>query len=296
MQKTKPKWSRQARNNVLLLLPVIILILTLSLYPLLRGVYLGFTGYKVGKGIHFNGLDNYVYLTQSGYFWPSLGRQAYITLGSMAITYICGLLLALALNSDIPFRRFFRVLIIVPWAIPPLVKVAIWENVFSSNTGWLNYLLKTFGLIDQYQVWIGDPNRAIYCVMVMIAWGCIPYLTLMTLSTLQSIPGEYYEAARIDGSSPFQELICITLPHLKQVMIVTSSFLFIWIAGDFTSQFQLTGGGPGSSTLTLIVEAYRQGFERGNFGLACSYGNLMTCFMGAFMIIYLKLVNRKEAA
>lgn len=285
--------SRNARNSLLLLIPALIVVFAVSLYPLLRGIFLGFTNYKTGKAIKFNGLENYVYLTKSGYFWPSLWRQFLITFGSMLITYAIGLPLALALNSDIPMKRLFRILIVVPWATPPLVKIAAWENMYSSSNGWINAILRWLGLINKDILWLGEPRYARICVMIMIAWGCIPYLTLMSLATLQGVPLEHYEAAKIDGATPIQEFFYVTLPHLKQILVVSSSFLFIWIANDFTSQYTLTGGGPGSSTLTLIVEAYRQGFERGKFGLACAYGNLMICFMSAFLIVYLTLINRK---
>lgn len=295
MQRPLPRFGRTQRNNFFLLLPITVLILSFSLYPILRGIYLGFTNYKVGRAITFTGLRNYEYLSASGYFWSSLGRQAFITFGSMALTYVVGITLALILNSDIPFRRFFRLLSIIPWAVPPIVKVAAWENMFSTNTGWLNNILMSIGAIDKYIGWTGDKTRAIYCVMVMIAWGCIPYLTLSLLAALQGISSDYYEAARIDGAGPLAEFWHITVPMLKPVLVVTSSFLFIWIANDFTSMYLLTEGGPGSATLTLIVEAYRQGFERGDYGLACAYGNLMMCFTGAFLIIYLGVINRKGA-
>lgn len=296
MQRRLQRISRSKKNNFFLLLPISVLILTLSLYPILRGIYLGFTNYRIGRSAIFTGFDNYIYLSGSGYFWSSLGRQAFITFGSMVMTYIIGITLALILNSDIPFKRFFRILAIVPWAVPPIVKVAIWENMFSTNTGWINHLLMSFGMIDKYIGWVGDKNKAIYCVMVMITWGCVPYLALTILSALQNISKDYYEAASIDGATSFQQFLNITIPMLKPVLVVTSSFLFIWIANDFTSQYLLTNGGPGSATLTLSVEAYRQGFERGYYGIACAYGNLTMAFMGAFLVLYLRAIRNKGDA
>lgn len=286
--------TREKRNAFFLLLPVGALILSLSLYPVLRGIYLGFTDYKIGKPIHFNGLENYVYLSTSGYFWPSLINQIKITFGAMLLTYLVAVPLALVLNSDIPFRSFFRTLVILPWAIPPVVKIVIWKNIYSTTNGWLNYLLKQMGFIDRYIGWTGDKNLAIYTIIVMIAWGCIPYLTLSLLATLQGIPKDNYEAARIDGARAMDEFWYVTVPYLQRILVVTSSFLFIWIFNDFTSQFLLTEGGPGSATLTMNVEGYRQGFQQGNFGLALSYGNLSMVFMCVCLVIYLKALYKQK--
>jgi len=267
--------------------------LSFSLYPVLRGIYLGFTNYKVGKDINFNFLANYIYLSDGGYFWVSLINQAKITALALLLTYAVALPLALTLNSEIPFRSFFRTIMILPWAIPPVVKVFIWKGMYSKTTGWLNYFLAELGIIERYIGWVGDKNFALYAVVIMIAWGCIPYLTMAFLSTLQGIPQDNYEAARIDGANIFHEFRFITIPYLTRIITVTSSFLFIWIANDFTSQYLLTEGGPGSATLTMGVEAYRQGFQQGNFGLALSYGNLTMMFMGVFLILYLRVMFKK---
>ena len=261
----------------------------------MRGIYLGFTNYKVGKPIQFNFLDNYYYLSSSGYFWPTLLNQLKIVAGGMIVTFAISVPLALILNSDIPFRTFFRTLIIVPWAIPPVVKIIIWRNMYSTTNGWLNYIFKSLHIIQKNIGWIGDKNFAIYAVIFMIAWGCIPYLTLSILATLQGIPKDNYEAARIDGAQWHDELRYVTFPYLQRILVVTSSFLFIWISNDFTSQFLLTEGGPGSATLTMNVEGYRQGFQQGNFGLALSYGNLSMLFMCAVLVIYIRaFMSKKE--
>lgn len=293
--RQKHTLKRDQRNTLFLLLPVGILILSLSLYPVLRGITLGFSNYKVGKPIAFNGLENYRYLSSSGYFWPSLLNQLKIVAGSMIIVYLIGFPLALILNSRIPFRTFFRTVIILPWAIPPVVKIIIWKNMFATTNGWLNHILKSIHVIEKNIGWIGDKNYAIFAVMIMVAWGCIPYLTLSLLSTLQNIPKDHYEAARIDGAQWYEEILYVTIPHLKRILVVTSSFLFIWISNDFTSQYLLTEGGPGSATLTMNVEAFRQGFQQGNFGLALSYGNLSMVLMCAVLVVYLKaFMGKKE--
>jgi multiple sugar transport system permease protein len=114
------------------------------------------------------------------------------------------------------------------------------------------------------------------------------------LAAMQSIPEENYEAAEMDGAAGPQQFWYITLPYLRNISMVTVSLLFMWTANDFSSQYLLTGGGPGSSSLTMAVEAYYQGFRSGNFGMAAAYGNVMILFCGVFLFFYIRALRQKE--
>ena len=241
----------------------------------------------------FNGFNNYIELIKSGYFIVSLKNQLVITFGSLALTYFLSLILALILHSKIPFRQLWRTLIILPWVVSPIVKIYVWASILDVDSGHLNYILKSLGLIKNYIGWYTDSCRAAFSIILMITWGCIPFTTLALLAGLQTIPIDNYESASIDGASIIGKFRFITMPHLSKVTMVATSLLFIWIANDFPSQYLLTGGGPGAATLTMVSEAYRQGFRNGNFGYANAYGNSMIVIMLIILFIYNRGVSKK---
>lgn len=281
-------------EKILFLLPVGILIAVLSVFPVIRGIYLGFTSYRVGRGSEFNGLENYIGLYNSGYLVTTFKNLGHMIIVSVIVIYFVGLLLALLLNSKIPFRPLWRTLLIIPWAVPPVAKISMWKNLFNPVSGHLNYYLMKLGIIDLPVSWLSDPKVTIYTVITILIWGCIPFLTLSLLASLQQIPKEIEEAAALDGASPFQTLKYITLPYLNRATVISMSLIVIWIMNDFTTQFVLTNGGPGSATLTPIVEAYRQGFKYGNFGYSSAYGNMMILFASVFLFIYIRTMNARD--
>ena len=292
--KTRLSLNRDMRDKLILVLPVVILILAMSVYPVIRGIILGFCRYKVGKKVRFNGLENYAGIYDTGYLGITFKNIAFMMLVSVIFIYLIGLILALLLNSKVPFRPLWRTLLIIAWAVPPVAKVSMWKTIFDPVRGYLNYFLKEAGVITENISWISDPRFAVYTVICCLVWGCIPFLTLSLLSTLQQIPADITEAAILDGATPIQHFRYITLPYLNQTTGICMSLIFVWIMNDFTSQNVLTGGGPGSSTLTPIVEAYRQGFKYGNFGFASAYGNMMIVCVSVLVYLYMRFINARD--
>lgn len=285
--------KRQTKKSLQLLLPSLICIGVLSLFPIIRGVYIGFTDYQIGKEIHFSGIENYRTIFENGYLKIALRNTLFIVVVSLIVTYALSMVIALLLNSDIPFRKLWRVLLIIPWAVPPVAKVGVWEKIFSINSGQLNYLLQKLNLIDQKIGWISDERYAIFSVITIIVWGCIPFTAMSFLAAMQAIPDESYEAAQLDGANSFDKFRYIVLPELKDVSMVTVSLLFMWITTDFSSQYLLTKGGPGSATLTISVQSYLEAFKYGNFGISTAYGNVMLLICAAFLLFYLRMIGRK---
>lgn len=295
MKRKKGYFSKAKRERLLLLLPVTVLIGALSVYPVLRGIWLGFTSYKVGRDADFNGLGNYVGIYNSGFLGTTFKNIAFMMVVSVVIIYLLSMTLALLLNSKIPLRPLWRTLLIIPWAVPPVAKISMWKAIFDPLRGYANAILLRLGWIDSSISWLSDTHYAIWTVICVLVWGCIPFLTLSLLSTLQQIPSDIQEAAALDGASRWQMFRFITLPYLSQTTSICMSLIFVWIMNDFTSQFLMTGGGPGSATLTPIVEAYRQGFKYGNFGYASAYGNMMILCVSVVVFFYIRAVNKKDA-
>lgn len=282
-------------KNVLLILPVVVLLGTLSVYPVLRGIWLGFTGYKVGRPAEFNGLDNYIGIYNSGYLGAAFKNIGFMLLVSVIAVYLIGMVLALLLNSRIPLRPLWRTLLIIPWAVPPVAKIAMWKIIFNPVNGYLNSFLLKLHIIDAPVAWAADKHYAVWIVICVLVWGCIPFLTLSLLSTLQQIPTDIEEAAALDGAGKFQMFRYITLPYLSQTTSICMSLIIVWMMNDFSSQYLLTNGGPGAATLTPSVEAYRQGFGYGNFGYASAYGNMMIICVSVVVFFYIRTINKKDA-
>ena len=293
MKKTQ-SLSKSKRQKILLIIPVLILILALSVYPVTRGIILGFCRYKVGKKIKFNGFDNYVGIYDTGFLFKAFKNIGIMMAFSIVIIYILGLVLALLLNSKVPFRPLWRTLLIIAWAVPPLAKVSMFKSIFDNFNGFVNYFLTKLGLIDHNILWTGEPKLAFVPIITCLVWGCIPFLTLSLLSSLQQIPNDINEASLLDGASPLQHFWYITRPYLNQTTGICMSLIFVWIMNDFSTQSALTEGGPGASTLTPILEAYRQGFKYGNFGFASAYGNLMILCISFIVYFYLRMVNKRD--
>ena len=290
----RPWLNRSTKKKIVLLLPVLVLILVLSVYPVIRGIILGFCRYKVGKKIRFNGFDNYIGIYETGFLGTSFRNIGAMMLVSVIFIYILGLVLALLLNSNIPLRPLWRTLLIIAWAVPPVAKCAMWNEIFDPIRGYMNYFLKWLGVIETNISWTGDARYASIPLIVCFIWGCVPFLTLSLLSTLQQIPSDITEAALLDGATPFQHFRYITLPYLNQTTGICMSLIFVWIMNDYPTQSVLTGGGPGTATLTPILEAYKQGFKYGNFGFASAYGNMMIVAIGFIVFLYLKFINAND--
>lgn len=293
-EKKKGKLSRNKRKKLLLFVPTGIMILVLSLYPTLRGIYLGFTNYRVGRPIEFNGIDNYVGIYNSGYLGIIFKNIGLMLLVSVIAIYVISLALALLLNSEIPFRGLWRALLIIPWAVPPIAKISMWKAIFNPICGYLNAYLLKLHLIDQAVNWTTDINFAKYTVITVFIWGCVPFTALSLLATLQQVPTDIHEAAVLDGANSIKYFRYIVLPYLNQTTAITMSLVVVWIMNDFSSQYLLTKGGPGSATLTPMVEAYRQGFTYGNFGFASAYGNTMIVCVSVLIFIYIKSMNARD--
>ncbi len=294
--KAKPRFSigRQTRQMLMLLTPALVLIGGLSVFPVVRGILMGFTNYRIGMPTKFNGFDNYIKIANNGYLWVAFKNTLLMVIFGLALTYVISIVLSLLLNSDIPFRKFWRILLIIPWAVPPVAKVGVWKNIFNTNNGMLNYILKELGAIEKYIPWLAMEQFALGAIITVVIWGCIPFTTMSFLAAMQGIPSENYEAAQLDGANPLHCFFYITLPYLRDISMVTVSLLFMWIANDFTSAYLLTGGGPGSATLTIPVESYFQGFKYGNFGLATAYGNVMVVFCSVVLYFYIRMISEKE--
>jgi len=170
-------------------------------------------------------------------------------------------------------RGLLLAVVLIPWAVPPVVSGTTWGLVIHADIGTLNGVLYSLGLIDSYQVWLGDPTGALNVVIVATAWRFIPLMTLLLLAGLQHLDRSTYEAASVDGANEFTKFLHITLPGMRPILLTVSLLAVIWSTKVFDEIWVLTGGGPAYGTTVMNVWVYQQAFEflRFGYGSALAY-------------------------
>ena len=283
----------------LLLAPAVAAVLTLSIYPLFRGIYLSFVNYNLvrPKDSIFNtfaGLENYKNIFANKIFLQSIGNTVKWTLVNLVIQLVAAMLLALALNMKLKGRSVYRTLILVPWAVPHAIAAMTFTFLYNANVGIINILAVKLGAITESISWLGNIGSAFWCVVLVAIWKGIPFQMIFILSALQGIPGDVYESAEIDGASRFQCFWRITLPIIKEPLAIATILNLIGIVSCFNTIWLMTGGGPLYSTEILYTFAYREAFINHNFGTAAAASVILFIFMAVFSGIYLRMVSEKE--
>lgn len=291
---SKPHGRGRAGGQLKLLLPALIPVILLSLIPLLRGMYLGFTDYRLGDPIRFNGLENYARMMRDVYFWKSFQVGFIWTIVVTAGQVLLGMGLALLLNRKMRFTSIYSALMLVPWAMPPIIRGIVWRQVYDPDTGILNAVLLRMGILDQSVNWLSSFEYVIPAVILAGVWGEIPKAAVFLLAGLQSIPHDLYEAARIDGAGTWKEFSRITLPMLAPVMAAVVSLSFMWNFNTFGIVWILTQGGPGGLTRLPMLAAYEEAFRYGYVGYAAAIGNVMVLIISIVLFGYLR-VQLKES-
>jgi ABC-type sugar transport system permease subunit len=243
----------------------------------------------------FVGLDNYAYLLSSSEFWDSLTISAIFTVACVSLHMILGMGIALMLNRVVFARALVRVGFLAPWIVAPSIGAIIWVWLLEPQFGVVNYMLSSVGLIDRYQAWLGQGNLALLSVIIVDVWRGTPFVMLLILAGLQGIPKDQYEAAQIDGATPFQQFRFITLPNLRYLLVVASTLDIIYTVRHFDIIAVMTGGGPIGATEVLPVLIYNTAFTQNNFGRASAIGIMLLGIILIFSVFYLRATNPGKA-
>ena len=277
------------RETILLLIPAMVPILLLSVAPLARGIYLGFTDSQAGFNVHthFIGIDNFSRLLHDDLFVNSF-KIGLIWAGSVTFVQFClALGLALLLSQPLRFRWLARSLALVPWAMPPVVVGIMWKLVFQPQAGVLNELLYRGHLPGSNIDWLSDFTWALPAVIVVGVWAGMPQTTIALLAGVQSIRDDLHEAAAVDGATALRRFWTITLPQLRPVIVAITTLDLIWNFNSFGLIYVLTLGGPGHSTELPMLFAYNEAFKYGEFGYAAALGDAMVVVIACILVFNL---------
>ncbi|MEU5978790.1 sugar ABC transporter permease [Streptomyces sp. NPDC047315] len=292
-----------------MVLPVVIVLGVLIGYPLGRGIYLSFTDaneanigrtigdFEVPSSYSFVGLDNYwnILSGKEGSFYPRLTWTVLWTLSCVLLHYGIGLGLALLLNRRMRGRSLYRVLLVLPWAVPAFVAAFAWKLMYNTDNGVFNALLGKVGVapVD----WLGDPFVQKLSVIAVNTWLGVPFMMVAILGGLQSIPRELHEAAEMDGASPWQRFVHVTLPGLKPVSTTVVLLGTIWTFNMFPIIYLVIGQAGGTESEILVTYAYRLAFQGvRDYAGSAAYGIVILSLLLVFSVFYRGMLNRQEAA
>lgn len=281
----------------LLLLPAALAMAAVVFVPLGRGVATSFTDlnqYSLGAPgaparAQFVGLRNYRTILGSAEFWSVFRQTVVWTIVNVAGHLALGLGLALMLHRPFPGRGVYRVLLLVPWAVPTYISACAWRWLFNDPYGLFNRVLVALG--GHGIPWLSQETWAMVAVLLTNIWLGFPFMMVVLLGGLQAIPEELYEAARVDGAGRLQQFRAVTWPGLKPVALMAVLLGAIWTFNMFNVIYLVTQGGPYHTTEILATFAYLQAFDRWEFGLATAYGVIILAILLVFSAAYLRALR-----
>jgi multiple sugar transport system permease protein len=279
--------------GMLLIAPTILIFCAVIVYPLVTAIYLSlFSIYTPTLEGHWVGLGNFRDMLGSAEFWSALWTNIIWTLGTLTLQLLFGICAALLLNQNIWFRSLARSLILFPYFVSTVVAVLVWRWMFNDVYGILNHALLAAHIVGMPVDWLGRMPNAMASVILIGAWKYFPFVVIAVLARLQTIPSQLYEAATIDGAGVWGRFCDVTLPQLRDVLVVIVLLRTIWDFKEFDLIYLLTGGGPVTSTQTLPILVYKQAFGLNAMGTASTYAIGMLLVLLTFMVFYLGRVGR----
>jgi len=275
----KPKnirYNLRRPGPLVLLVPTLASIGAVSIYPVLLGLWLSFRDTTLSSPTDtFIGLDNYLQLFSDSQFWNAWIHTIQFTTASTLLETSIGLMIALVLSERFRGRGIVRAAMLVPWAIPTVVTSKMFGWLFDGQNGIVNYLLRSLGLIQHNVDWYGSPDFALATIVVADVWKTTPFMALLLLAGLQTIPDSLAEASVIDGANAWQHFWHIRLPLLTPTLLIASMFRALDAFRIFDLVYVLTGGGPADSTEVLSTLTYKHLFSALQFG----YGSALSTIM-----------------
>lgn len=292
-------WSRllgkDAALGYALVTPLLLVIVGLLAYPIISALLLSFQDRMLGSPGRFIGLENYAELLFSDRrFRTVVSNSVIFTVISVAGKLLIGMGMAVLLNQRIAARAMFRGWLLLPWVAPTFVTALTWRWMFDGTSGVINYILMVFGVITSPIAWLGSGATALLAVITTNIWRGFPFFGVSLLAGMQAIPAELYEAADVDGASPWQKFWHITLPGVRTVLVVTTMLSTIWTFNDFQIVWIMTGGGPAYATHLFATYSYKVGFTGSRLGYAVAVSTILAPLLIVMILALSPLIMRGE--
>ncbi|MCG8422490.1 MAG: sugar ABC transporter permease [Proteobacteria bacterium] len=295
--------DKHYRLALMFLAPAILIVSILIIYPFFFELSLAFSnlnlytvgGWMAGKDLKFVGLDNFanVFTTsplQTVTFWELFIRTIIWTVVNIVLHVGFGLMLALLLNKRIPGKGIYRTLLILPWAMPQVVAVLSWRGEFHPQFGSINAILNVFGM-DAINWW-SDPTPVFLSCIIVNVWLGIPFMMIVFLGGLQSIPADLYEAAKMDGASKWQEFRFITVPMLKPVVVPSVVLGTIWTFNNINVIYLMTGQSGGNEFADILISAlYKSAFTYSRYSFAAAFAVVIFLILLSFVVFWMKITK-----
>jgi multiple sugar transport system permease protein len=280
--------------GLLFMLPAAAILVVFLTYPLGLGVWLGFTDAKVGRGGEWIGIENYEYLVTDSVFTLSVFNTFLYTVVASVIKFGLGLWLALLLNKHIPFKSFIRAIVLLPFIVPTVLSAIAFWWIYDAQFSIVSWTLTRLGLIDQYINFLGEPNWARASTIMANIWRGVPFVAICLLAGLQTISPSLYEAAAIDGATPWQQFRNVTLPMLSPIIAVVMTFSVLFTFTDFQLIWVLTRGGPINATHLMATLSFQRAIPGGALGEGAAIATAMIPFLlAAILFSYFGLQRRR---
>jgi multiple sugar transport system permease protein len=285
----RPGPLQRLQNNrnllgLLFLLPAAALLIVFLTYPLGLGVWLGFTDTKIGRGGHWIGLGNYRYLWGDSVTRLALFNTLFYTVVASAIKFALGLWLAILLNERLPFKTFFRTVILLPYIVPTALSAIAFWWIYDAQFSIVSWTLMKMGLINHYIDFLGNPWNARLSTIAANIWRGVPFVAITLLAGLQTISPALYEAGAIDGATGWQRFRYITLPLLTPIIAVVMTFSVLFTFTDFQLIYVLTRGGPLNATHLMATLSFQRAIPGGALGEGAAIAIAMIPFLLASIL------------
>lgn len=296
---SRPWWQSDAAWVAFLNLPAVLLILSLVLYPILYSLWISMHRYNLRRPgqTEFVGLGNYDQILHDPQFWDAVRVSGVFAVLAVVGVVAIGMGIALLLHAEFRGRGLARAVLLIPWAIPGVVNGLMWNGIFGKSGGVNALLAAVHGIpvLPEQQSWLSDAGTALYAAVAAHIWKEVPFAAIVFLAALQAIPGDQYQAARVDGSGPWRTFRCITLPWLLHPLLIVAIFQTMTAFRTFDLIFTLTGGGPGRATHVIAWQTYTQAFRFLNFGHANAYSYLIALLTLTITLLYIRLLYNRGA-
>ncbi|HHT73739.1 MAG TPA: sugar ABC transporter permease [Firmicutes bacterium] len=294
MYSSVSQWMRRYGVGLLFILPALVAIGAVFVYPMVSSFYLSLHDIDLTKpwrGEIFVGLKNYRSILANSAFWDSVWRTAYFSVVSVGLELLIGFISALLLNEVFAGRSTVRSFLLIPWALLTMTNGLMWMWIFNPHYGMFNAILTKLGLIDSYRVWLADPFWAMHAVILADVWKMAPFMTLLILAGLQPISEDVYDAAEVDGASTWTKIRYIVGPLLRPALLVAVVLRTMGAFKVFDIIYIMTSGGPADSTKVLTFYTYEQAFRYYRIGMGSAVSWLITLVLLILIVVYIKLLG-----